>query len=377
LKIRLLPVIFAAAIVGLSAHASAARVYYLVGMRHVYMFDVWPDTHALDRQAIEESYAGAVADGQAQYDRDMASIRTEETADNNSIHQTDRDAVQQNLEQDIAVAADKRDENLSQLYVECDYVRGAHPEFAVEQDGPYRVMGVDEGSSGEIINVSFYQPYPAYEEPCPFGWVYGRPYAFGLFGIQVTLWHSTWLNNGCPVFAPIYYGGSRIIVLAPVRRDVICSREGWHGGRPPSITFLDRRNMTQYRDLQRKAGLRPASTHPKVTRPIRAIESGSSRYFRPSGSGGTTDGATGTRPWNNGSTSRYGRNGTLPRSGTTPNSGSRYRAPGAPGSTTGNNPRYQRGKPGNNGSNSGGNTGSHSGGKDNGGSKDKKDKKGN
>ncbi len=291
LKIRLLPVIFAAAIIGLSAHASAARAYYLVGMRHVYMFDVWPDNHVLDRQAIEETYAGAVADAQAQYDKDMASIRGEETADNGNIHQVDRDAVQQNLEQAVADAADKRDESLSQLYVECDYVRASHPELAVDQDGPYRVIGVDEGTSGQFINVSYYQPYPTYLEPCPYGWVYGRAYPWAVFGTSWAAWHTTWISIGCPLFAPLYYGGARIVILAPCRRDVIFSRAGWAGGRPPAITAADRRILTDNKVLQRKAGLRPSSTHPKLAplRWTRAIESGFPSTATPAPrAGGTT-----------------------------------------------------------------------------------------
>jgi hypothetical protein len=282
------------------------------------MFDVWPDTHKLDRQAIEETFAGAVATGQQQYDADMASIRAEEAQDNGSIHQVDRDAVQQNIEQAIADAADARDEALSQLYVQCDYVRASHPEFQVDQDGPYQVMGCDTSPDGDFLYVCYYKPYPLYLDPCPFDWTWEHPYPYVMFGLQVRLYHSTWLSIGSPVFAPMSYAGAHVNVLAPVRLNVIANRSSWAGGRPPAITEDDRTALSTNRELQRKAGIRPPSTHPGRIR-VRSISPVTevSKYSRVH----STAPAGGTPP------SRFIRSGPRGQSGPT---GTRVKAGGAP-----------------------------------------------
>jgi hypothetical protein len=269
LRIRHLLIIIAA-VIGLSTQASAAREYYLVGLRHIYMFDVWPDSHKQDRQAIEENFADAVNSAQQQYDADMTSIRAEETQDNGNIHQIDRDAVQQNIEQAIADAADSRDAALGQLYVQCDYMRQSHPEFEVDQDGPYHVVGIDTSPQGDFLYVCYYKPYPTYLDPCPFDWEWEHPYPFVSFGLQVQLFHTTWLSIGSPVFAPMYDARGPITVLAPVRLSVIVNRSSWAGGRPPAIADDDRTVMAANRELQRKAGLRPKSNHPGRIR-IRSI----------------------------------------------------------------------------------------------------------
>lgn len=256
--------------IGLSAQASAAREYYLVGLRHIYMFDVWPDTHRPDRQAIEETYSGAVASAQQLYDADMASIRTEEAQDNANIHQVDRDAVQQNLEQDIATAADTRDDSLGQLYVQCDYVRATHPELQVDQDGPYEVVGCDVGLDGEFIDLCFYRPYHLYPGSCPFGWSWGIPYPDMTFAAQIQSNHTNWLGLGSPVFGNMYHSGAQVNVMAPIRLQVIVNRSTWAGGRPPMISDDDRKMVTQNRALQRKAGIRPPLAHPGMKR-IRSV----------------------------------------------------------------------------------------------------------
>jgi len=298
LNFRLLPAVFALAI-GLATQAQAQSAYYLVGLRHVYMIDAWPDPNRLDRQEIEEDYSGTIANGQHQYDADMASIRDEEAKDGGNIHQVDRDAVQQNLEQDIADAAEKRDAALSRLYIQCDYVRAEHPQFAVEQDGPYRVMAVNLAPTGEFTEVCFYRPYPRYIGPCPYGWVYGHPYAYDAFAVQVRLFHSTWLSIGSPVFGPVYYAGAPVVVMAPVRLNVIVGRAAWVGGRPPVITVEERKSWVTSKELQRKAGIWRESA-------ARAREDAAvSRYSR-SHSTGASDG---------GRTSHYVRPSTRPSRG--------------------------------------------------------------
>jgi len=295
LRNRLIPLIFAT-VLGLSAQACAAREFYLVGLRHVYMFDVWPDTHKDDRQAIEENFADSVNSAQQQYDADMASIRAEEAQDNGSLHQADRDAVQQNIEQAIADAADARDSAFSQLYVQCDYMRQTHREFQVDQDGAYQVMGVDTGPQGDFMYVSYYKPYPTYLDPCPYDWAWEHPYPGVTFILQIQLYHSTWQSIGAPVFTPLYDARGPITVLAPVRLNVIVNRSSWAGGRPPSITDEDRNAMIANRDLQRKAGIRPPASHPGRVR-IRSISpvGVTSKYTRLHPTGATPLIAPGSR----------------------------------------------------------------------------------
>lgn len=284
MKNRLLPVVIAATL-GLSAWACGAREYYLVGLRHVYMFDVWPDTHKADRHAIEESFSASIASAQQTYDADMTSIREEEAQDGGNIHQIDRDAVQQNLEQDIAEAADARDDAFGQLYVQCDYMRATQPEFAVDQDGPYEVIGCDVGPEGEFLDLCFYKPYPGYLGPCPFDWVWRQPYPLMEFSMQVQMFHSSWMAAGSPVFAPMYVGGLKVAVMAPVRISVIKSRSSWAGGRPPMISDDDRKLLAQNRELQRKAGIRPPAAHPNAHR-VRSVSPPgvSSKFAHPASS---------------------------------------------------------------------------------------------
>ena len=366
MKTRLLPILCLAAL-GLSAMASADRVYYLVGLRHVYSVPVFPDPHELDRQAIEEDYSGAVAQGQKQYDADMASIHDEEAKDGGNIHQVDRDAVQENLEKAIADASDRREADLASLYPEADDVRRFHPEFKVEQDGPYKVIGLDTAPTGDYVNIVYYRPYPTYYEPCPFGWGWGRPYAYRTWGIQIGLWHSTWISIGCPCYEPMYYGGVVFVVDAPIRTEVIYTRSRWAGGYPPHITEGERRVLYSHRDAQERAhyydharsvsmaaggvklkapiaplptrgavapGLSPYSHRLPLGQTTRTTgdgtsgyshsATGTSRYSRTSGPGSTGTSSTGTSPTGTSSTgtSRYSRTGSSSTS--TGSYGSRY-----------------------------------------------------
>ncbi len=389
MKVRfVLPILVAS--LGLMVQAKAANLVYLVGLRHVYSIPALPDPHELDRQNIEEDYSAAVADAQKKYDADMASIKDEEAKDSGNIHQEDRDQVQQNLEKDIAEAAEKREGALAEIYPVRDEVRESHPEFKVDQDGPYHVIEVQTAPTGEYSHVVYYRPYPLCEEVCPFGWAWGQPYAYGAFGMQIRLFHNTWLSIGAPVFAPMYYGGAVFIVEAPCRTEVIVSRRGWDSGRPPRITAGERSVIMRNHDTLRRSGYfdrgpggrplkefkqlpagarlsrtrnetavtrTPAGTRPaggarygnRTTAPGGAPNTTSpanttagSRYGRtaPAGATGTPAGTTGSRYGRTGNstteagaatgTSRYGRNGsTLPGGSAT--AGSRY---GRSGSTT-------------------------------------------
>ena len=253
--------LFVIAIIGLSAQAQAARHYYLVGLRHVYKIPVYPDPHELDRQTIEETYSAAVIKAQNQYDADMNSIADEEAKDNGTVHQSDRDAVQLNIEQDTADAADARDSSLGLIYVLDDNARVKHPELTVEQDGPYRVMAIDTNASHVFVDVCFFNPYPLCVEVCPFGWGYGRIYPFATLGIAVRGWHATWLSLGCPIFAGICFGGHPIEIYMPLRRSVIMNRDKWVGGRPPAITAQQRENLTRNRGIQAQRGITHEPAH--------------------------------------------------------------------------------------------------------------------
>ena len=368
MKTRLLPLLCLAAL-GLSAVASADRVYYLVGLRHVYSVPVFPDTHELDRQAIEEDYSGAVAQSQKQYDADMASIHDEEAKDGGNIHQVDRDAVQENLEKGIADAAEKRDADLGSLYPQVDDVRRFHSEFKVDQDGPYKVIGIDTAPSGEYVNVVYYRPYPAYVEPCPYGWYWGRPYAYNTWGVQIGIWHSTWITIGCPVYEPMYYGGVIFVIDAPIRTEVICTRDRWVGGYPPHITERQRRELYAHRDTQERShyydrarnisqsagGVKlRAPLAPPVTRTGAIVAPGLSPYSHriPGGIGGgsnstssyshtATPGGTGTTRTG---TSLYSRtNGGSTVGGTSSSGYSRSGSTGStPGGATTGTSRYSR-----------------------------------
>jgi len=323
MKIRLLPILIAA-VVGLCAQANAARVYYLVGLRHIYSIPVYPDPHELDRQAIEEDYSAAVRDAQKHYDTDMASIRDEEAKDSGTVHQVDRDAVQQNLEQEIGEAADKREAAMVSIYPQVDYVRASHPQFAVDQDGPYHVVGVNTAPTGEYVEVIYYRPYPMYVDVCPFGWFWGRPYAYSAFEVQFGLFHASWISFGCPVFAPMYVGGVNFVINAPIRRDVIIGRASWVGGRPPVITASERRVLSANRVLQQKAG---------VFRPRTAAggDHSVSKYSRTQGSTrGSADTARSSSD-SHGTTGSHSDTGTsrTGRTGTVPPGSSKYAKPGS------------------------------------------------
>lgn len=348
LKIRLLPA-FVLAILALTVQAKSATLVYLVGVRHVYAIPVYPDAHQLDRQQIEEDYAAAVADAQKHYDADMASIHDEEAKDSGNIHQQDRDAVQENLEKDIADASDRREAALAQIYPVCDSVRSSHPEFAVDQDGPYRVIEVETAPSGEYSNVVYYQPYPMYMDPCPFGWAWGEPYPFLTWGVQLRLFHSMWITIGCPFFAPMYYGGGVFVFSAPVRTEVIVNRTVWVGGRPPHITSTERAAMVKNYEIQKKSGYfdkgpggKPLSQFKQpVSTASRYSNAGAvSRYSR-SYSHGSSGAATGTTGASRYSHSLPGSSSAADTRGVGLSRSSRTGVSTNPGSTSGFS-RYSR-----------------------------------
>ena len=307
MKLRLIPAIVIA-VLGMVIPAKAANLVYLVGLRHVYSIPAYPDVHQLDRQQIEEDYAAEVADAQKHYDSDMASIRDEETKDSGNVHQIDRDQVQENLEKDLADAGEKRESALGQLYTQCDYVRTSHPEFAVDQDGPYRVIEVQTAPTGDYSEVVYYQPYPMYVGVCPYGWAWGEPYPYLAWGVQVRLFHSTWITIGCPVYEPMFYGGAVFVIDAPVRQNVILNRSVWVGGRPPHLTSGERSVLASNAAIQRKSGYYSQGPGGKPLSSFKqANVGGSSAASRYSNAGAAV--SKYSRTGSSSSASRYGASG--------------------------------------------------------------------
>ena len=335
LKIGILSLLIAV-LIGISARAEARRNYYLVGLRHLYKFDIFPDPRTPARQEIEEQYSGAVQAAQNQFNSDMASIRSEEAQDNGNIHQNDRDAVQLNLEHDTAVAATARDNQLSQMYTQCDWVWDTHPELRVDQDGPYRVMGVETNPYGAFVNVYFYQPYPTYVGPCPYGYGWGRPYAYASFGVVVHTYHTTWVSMGSPIFFGLSFGGSAVEVYAPIRRSIIINQNTWVGGRPPAITVVQRQALTRNYTLQVQRGAIHPSPQALQNLPVRGVNRGGGSFGNGNGNG--TGNGHRTNPGLTGTTgSRYsgGNRTTTTGGGSTGSFGGNRGGSGTTGTSTG------------------------------------------
>jgi len=350
MKLGLLTLLIAV-LAGLSSRAEAGRHYYLVGVRHVYRFDLFPDPRQSARQQIEGDYANAIQRAQNQFDNDMDSIRHEEDQDGGSVHQNDRDAVQENLEKDMADASDAREASLNQIYSQCDWVRERHPELNVDQDGPYRVMGIDTNPYGSYVNVVFYQPWPMYVGPCPYGWGWGHSYAYTSFGVVVTTYHRSWISMGSPFFFGLCIGASPVQFYAPCRREVIINRVAWVGGRPPRITVVERQNLYRMHDMQVRRGAIhiPPARAALFTRPTGVVRNGGSiGQSRFIDHRNVSDGRSvqqrnpsGIRPPNGlGNRNSGGSFGNRSTSGNTSNTDSRRRP--NDGTTTSGGSRYNR-----------------------------------
>ena len=245
--------------VGLISRAQAESAYFLVGLRHIYRLDAYPDPNARDRQAIEQDYLDAIDKAQQQFEADMTSIKGEEVEDNGNIHQNDRDAVQQNLEQDIEGAAEVRDENLSQLYTSCDDLRGSQPEFEVDQDGPYTVIGINFDGNGDISDASFLSEDDGSQGACPDDLAWNEVYSFANFMKKKHESHVRWIAHGKPLFRCVRVRGSLLTSVSPVRFFTIMDRKAWVNGRPPTLTLGNQMELAQTREQQFAAGLSVAS----------------------------------------------------------------------------------------------------------------------
>ncbi len=182
------------------ATASAERIYYLVGVRHVYR--IGPDMyyHATERKQIEQDYADEVSADNAHYQYQIS-------------HGGNVDAESAQLSSALHDLAAERESRLSALYEQCDYVRNNHPSFNLTVDGPYQVIGVRYHvyQSAEVWDdYTAYAPWPGYvvEGPPPYGWRYGVVYTPGLFISTYHGWYGGWVGFGSPAFVGFYgYGG--------------------------------------------------------------------------------------------------------------------------------------------------------------------------
>ena len=187
------------------AMANAERVYFLVGMRHVYRIGTDMYAHVSERERIEQDYADQVAADNDEYNKAIASgaDATKETADLN------------NALDDLAT---ERDQKLGAIYELADFERDRHPELRIDADGPYQVVGVNFHRHADIEvfdNYVVYAPWPGYVvvDP-PYGWAYGVVYSpFAFLDIYLG-WHSHWFGLGCPAFVgfyghfgPVFVGG--------------------------------------------------------------------------------------------------------------------------------------------------------------------------
>lgn len=173
------------------ALASAERIYYLVGLRHVYSIGPNRDAHWRERQAIEENYADKVAQYQDEYNQRLA---------NGGDPAQESDLLNQGLND----LAQQRDRQLSEYFELRDDIREQHPELQVDGDGPYQVMGINYHRRSNLLvfdNFCVYAPWPGYVVVNrPYGWSYGvvyNPYQF----TQVYVgWHRNYISMGRPAF---------------------------------------------------------------------------------------------------------------------------------------------------------------------------------
>ncbi len=185
---------------GLPSMASAARVYYLVGVRHVYKIGTDKYFHYQERKQIEEDYADEASADNAHYQYQIS-------------HGADPGVEGPQLRSALHDLAVERDQRLSALYPQCDWVRANHPAFDITVDGPYQVIGVDYE---EVNNVEVwddycaYAPWPGYAyvgPPC-YGWDYGVVYSPSVFVGLYGGWYNGWVGFGCPAFVGFCgYGG--------------------------------------------------------------------------------------------------------------------------------------------------------------------------
>ena len=264
-----LNLLIATALIGAATTANAQRQYFLVGVRHVYSLPSMPDVHESDRQQIEEAYAAAIKSAQDQFDAAMASLADLEGKNSTASLDGAQDTLLLKMERASEEAAEVRDSKLKRLYRNADYILGSHPELKLDQDGAYMPMGVETSRNDQFTNTTFYQPYPTFVVPHPFGWNWGTWYPYGSFLSAIRLFHSQWYSLGSPFYGPLSFGGVRFITTAPVRRHVVVNRTLWTMGGPPPLSVRERQDFKRVRQVQVSSGVVPVHpTTPVVTAPI-------------------------------------------------------------------------------------------------------------
>ena len=188
----------------LPAISGAARVYYIVGVRHVYRIGTDKYFHATERKQIEEDYADEVAADNAHYQYQIS-------------HGANSNAESAQLQSALHDLAVERDTRLGALYPQCDWVRRDHPSFNIKVDGPYQVIGVDYHEQGAVQvwdDYTCYAPWPGYTcvGPNPYGWNYGVVYTPGAFVSVYNGWYGGWVGFGSPAFVGFYGIGGPMVV---------------------------------------------------------------------------------------------------------------------------------------------------------------------
>lgn len=173
------------------ALAHGERVFFLVGVRHVYR--IGPDmyAHLPERQKIEQDYADQVAADRDQYNKAIAQGAN-----------PDSEAPQFNSAlNDLAV---QRDRQLGAIFEIADYERARHPELRIDGDGPYQVIGIHFHVHAGVEffdNFSVFAPWPGYVAVGhPYGWSYGVIYDPFAFHHLYVGWHTHFVSIGSPAF---------------------------------------------------------------------------------------------------------------------------------------------------------------------------------
>ena len=173
------------------AIASAERVYFLVGTRHVYRIGTYQYAHLEERQKIEQDYADGIAGDKDTYDKSIAG---------GADPAVEGPQFNKALE-DLAV---ERDQRLGAIFENADYERDRHSQLRIEGDGPYQVIGINfhVHANVEVFDdFIVYAPWPGYVVvDRPYGWSYGVVYTPGVFFNLYIGWHAGFVSIGSPFF---------------------------------------------------------------------------------------------------------------------------------------------------------------------------------
>lgn len=185
--------------------ASAERIYFLVGTRHIYRIGPNRDADLQARIEIEKTYADKVANDQEQFQKAIDGG-------------ADKEKESEALNADLDAIAEDRDKSLGEIYERTDGVREDHPELKIEGDGPYQLMGINvrmEGETMVFVNYAVYAPWPGYVvvgEPYG-GWAFGVVYEPEVFYGHYHGWHDHFYHG--ERFHGGFYGHRGPVHFAP------------------------------------------------------------------------------------------------------------------------------------------------------------------